>query len=1180
MIDKPTYEELEQRIKELEIAETGRKEVSEALRESQEKLRLLTAQTLLSIIILQDGRPVYANNAYSELTGYPIREIMGWKLEDTMRSIHPDYQDFVIEQGRKKMSGEVDGIVTNYQYKGVKKNGEEGWIDQYSQTILYNGKPADMICIVDITERKQAEKSLRESEEKYRKLTEFLPIALFKIDNQGNVIFANKSALQSTGFTQKDIDAGLNMLDLIAPQDHDKALRRSQQIMQGGLTDGSEYLVQRKDGTTYPGFINTRPSQHEASGLMGYIFDLTSLQEVEKALRESEEQLRFTASQIPGTIWTIDKDLQFTLSVGAALKSIGLEPGQAVGMSLHEFFGTDDPEYHSIKKHRQALEGHSVTYEDHWEGRDFETHLEPFRDSIGNVNGVIGISFDITERTKAEKNLRYFRQAVESSSDAIGMSTSEGKHYYQNEVFTRLFGLNVEEVEGEEGPPSTIYKDEKIGREVFETIMKGGEWNGEVEMLNKHRDKLIIHLRAYSIKDKDDQVLGLVGMHTDITDQKQAEKQLQRSAILLKTTQQLAKIGGWEIDLDKQTTFWTDEVYRIHDLQSDRFTSIENNKVDRAHNNQSDEFTHIDEAVKLSAECYDPEDRPVIIEAFRKCVEEGKAYDLEFPFTTTKGRRIWIRTITSPIMEGDRVIKVIGNFMDITDQKQTEEALRVSEERYRRLFNSIKDAIFVHQPGIDGKINKFIEVNDVACQKYGYTREELLELTPLDLAIPELKEDARMRVRNILSEKHYVFEIIHRSKQSKDIPVEVNAHLIDFYGQPTVLSIVRDISDRKRLESQLQQAQKMEAIGTLAGGIAHDFNNILTAILGNAELAEFEIPGNSPARHSLDQVYKAAYRARDLVAQILAFSRQTDQELKPIKVNIILQEALNLLRSSLPATIEIRQRITTKRDTIIGDPTQIHQIIMNLCTNAHHALRDEGGVLEVSLKDVDLDLETQTDYLDLKPGSYMQLSVKDTGPGMNRETVGRIFDPYFTTKEKGEGTGLGLSVVHGIVKNHGGSIIVNSEPGEGTTFHVYFPLVESHIEPESKEAEPVPEGNECILFVDDEEAICDIGKRSLQRLGYSVEVRTSSLEALEAFRSQPERYDLIITDMTMPQMTGDRLSKKLMEIRPDIPIVICTGFSEMLDERKAQEIGIRTFIMKPLVIRELANTVRKVLDEK
>ena len=385
---------------------------------------------------------------------------------------------------------------------------------------------------------------------------------------------------------------------------------------------------------------------------------------------------------------------------------------------------------------------------------------------------------------------------------------------------------------------------------------------------------------------------------------------------------------------------------------------------------------------------------------------------------------------------------------------------------------------------------------------------------------------------------------------------------------------------RRKLEMQLQQAQKMEAIGTLAGGIAHDFNNILSAIIGFTELATLNVNDGSAVLRNLDQVLKASERAKDLASQILTFSRQSEQEKKPIQIESHVRQALKLLRSSLPATIEIRQNIENNVDFILADPTQIHQVVMNLCTNAAHAMREEGGIMKVTSKPVELDNDFTFQYPDIEPGPYLKLTVTDTGYGISSEIIDSIFNPYFTTKKKGDGTGLGLAVVYGIVKSYGGGITVQSELGRGSTFNVYFPRIESKTISETQEAKPLPRGNECIIFLDDEQVLVEMAEQILGALGYSVVTHTNSIEALELFRSDPDRFDLVITDMTMPKMTGDKMIREVLKIRSDIPTILCTGYSEKIDKEGASELGVSEFVMKPLDMRNLAVIIRKVLDQK
>ena len=659
---KPTYAELEKRAAQINSAEIKLKKAEAALCTTQEMLRLLSEQALLSIVILQNGKVVYANNAYTKLTGYALEEILQWQIEDTLKLIHPDYREFVINQARKKMRGNSNGLVTNYQYKGIKKNGAEGWIDQFSQTVLYNGKPADMISMIEITERKRTEAALEMEKERFQILVEESP----------------------------------------------------------------------------------------------------------------------------------------------------------VGISL-------------IRR--------------------------------------------------------------------------DGRYEYVNPKFIQIFGYNLED------------------------IPTGKEW----------------FFKAYPDRDYRHQVFS-----TWISDQKEA------------------KPG---------------------------------------------------------------EARP-------------------------------------------RIFKV-----------------------------TCKDG-----------------------------SEKIIHFKPETM---------------VLGDQFVIYE---------------------------------DITEQRRLEDQLRQAQKMEAIGTLAGGIAHDFNNILGAIMGYTELTLEDVADNEKAHRRLEKVLQSGLRARDLVSQILTFSRQTKKERKPISVSPIIKEALKLLRATLPTTIQIHQHLETETDLIVGDPVQIHQVMMNLCTNAKHAMRREGGALEVSLAEVTLQAEESLALFHLDPGRFLKLTVADTGHGIAPDITQKIFDPYFTTKEKGEGTGLGLSVVHGIVIEHGGAIEVSSQVGTGTAFHILLPLSEEMGVAPQKSEKPILRGSENILLVDDEALLTESYGQILESLGYQVVTQTSSTKALEVFRKQPGRFDLVLTDYTMPDMTGIQLAEALLKVRPDIPIILYSGFAEDITPQMAKSKGIKEMLSKPLSKPNLSEILRRCLS--
>jgi len=523
--------------------------------------------------------------------------------------------------------------------------------------------------------------------------------------------------------------------------------------------------------------------------------------------------------------------------------------------------------------------------------------------------------------------------------------------------------------------------------------------------------------------------------------------------------------------------------------------------------------------------------------------------------------------------------------IDITERAKNENKLMEQKEQYRALVNNIGyyiirydrnlRHIYANQKALDATLLTVKQSNGESHEKMGFP-QRLCELCKKNIEF----------VFDTGKQQNIEFDV-EMVNGLRSFELQLNPEFTPEGRVQTVIGISRDVTKRKQteiktkeLEIKLFQAHKIEAIGILAGGIAHDLNNILVPIIGYSEILQEDFPKGSDQQESITEILRAALRAKDLVKQILLFSRQSHQELKPVRLQSILEEALKLLKSSIPTTIDIQTDIDSECSMVISDPTQIHQIIMNLATNAYHSMQESGGKLHVSLKQTEIE-SNPTGFFKLLPGKYALLKVIDTGKGIKKDIMDKIFDPYFTTKETGKGTGLGLSMVNGIVKNYHGDIHVYSEPDKGTEVHVYLPIMKKRSKNDSSDfSEPIQGGTERILLVDDEEMIVNLEKKMLERLGYQVTSRTGSVDALEAFKANPDIFDLIISDMTMPNMTGLQLASKIRAVRSDIPFIICTGFSEMINQENSKEKDIQGYVAKPVIRRELARMIRDVLTIK
>jgi two-component system, cell cycle sensor histidine kinase and response regulator CckA len=1145
-----------------EISERGRAE--ESLSKSEERYRLVVENVQVSIFVVQDGRIRFVNSTTVELFQYSESELLS---KPFIEFIHAADRELVYQNHLSSLKGEQTPEDSSCRI--LNKAGDLRWGEITSVVIQWDGQPAVLVFMTDITNRRTAEQALRESEERYRTFFDTSRDCVFITTLDGKFIDFNNAALEMFGYGTGERQDLMHreVASLYAKADERKA--HIKLISELGFSKDYPVDLRKRDGTIIPTLITAvaqRDEQESVIVLQGTIRDITERKKAEEKLQTTLRRFYTILSSLYAGVLLVTEEgrIEFANQAFCDLFELKVLPSDLQGLTPSEMIQKIQNVFpqpvdaitriKEIVAQQRTVRGEEIALNG---GR---VYLRDFIPIVidGNLYGRLWYHQDITERKKAEdalaKSEERYRTLFENAPIGIFQTTSEGQTRYVNSYMAKLVGAESPEQAATHFTrlSQQLYYDSHRRDEFIKTLKEEGKVTDyEYEALRMDGSLRRFSMNARLSERYRDGSFLIEGFTSDITEQKLAQEALRDSEEKYRATFNNAAVGIDLVDLDGR-------FLRVNAVLSNFLGYTEG----ELRNLTILDVTYPEDLAK-SARMHDALVRG-----------ETDRYKLEKRYVRKDGSVVWADTFVSAIRDsGGKHIAAVGVILDTTKRRKLDEV----RLRLATAVEQVAETIVITDT--EGTI---LYVNPAFEKNTGYASDEAIGKNPRILKSGQHDADFYQRLwKTIAGGAVWNGHLITKRKDGTLIEEEATISPIkDDSGEiKNYVAVKRDVTKEVSLQKQLFQAHKMEAVGTLAGGIAHDFNNLLQVTLGYSELILAEKSHKDPDYADLQKIHQAALSGAELVRSLLTFSRKVEPKLAPLRLNQQVTQVEKFLRRTIPKMIDIRLELAEEIQRTNADAAQIEQIIMNLAVNGRDAMGEEGS-LTIRTENVTLDEEYCRFNVEAKPGDYVLLSVSDTGHGMDRETLQHIFEPFYTTKELGRGTGLGLAMVYGIVKQHGGHITCHSEVAKGTLFKLYFPAIQSIDEPAVEETGIMPAfGTETVLLVDDEGSVRELGERILTRSGYTVLTATNGEEALEVYGREKERIALVILDLIMPTMGGKDCLGEILKIDPQATILLASGYSGDASSMEYVDLGAKGFIAKPFRFKELLRQVRKTLDE-